>query len=77
MAPKKTELDARLQDLVERHDLQVEIVHRLATHTSVVAVAVRDPQAVPPTDLDAALAGIAEISRSWPPSSGHSSSASA
>jgi hypothetical protein len=63
MAPKKTELDARLQDLVERHDLLVEIVHRLATHTSVVAVAVRDPQAVPPTDLDAALAGIAEISR--------------
>jgi hypothetical protein len=63
MAPKKTEVDARLQDLVERHDLLVEIVHRLATHTSVVAVAVRDPQAVPPTDLDAALAGIAEISR--------------
>ena len=63
MAPKKTELDARLQDLVERHDLLVEIVHRLATHTSVVAVAVRDPQAVPPTDLDAALAGIAEVSR--------------
>lgn len=77
MAPKKTELDAQLQDLGERHDSLVEIVHRLATHTSVVAVAVRDPQAVPPTDLDAALAGIAEISRSWPPSSGRSPSASA
>jgi hypothetical protein len=63
MAPKKTELDAQLQNLVERHDLLVEIVHRFATHTSVVAVAVRDPQAVPPSDLDAALAGIAEISR--------------
>jgi hypothetical protein len=29
---------------------------------SVVAVALRDPQAVPPADLDAAVAGIAEIS---------------
>jgi hypothetical protein len=63
MAPEKPELDAQLQDLVERHDSLVEIVHRLATHMSVVAVAVRDPQAVPPSDLDAALAGIAEISR--------------
>jgi hypothetical protein len=61
MAPKKKELDARLQDLVERHEALVETVNRLATHTSVLAVALRNPQAVPPADLDAALAGIAEI----------------
>jgi hypothetical protein len=56
------ELDAQLQDLAERHEALVEIVRRLATHTSVLAVALRDPQAVSPADLDAAVAGIAEIS---------------
>jgi len=59
---KKKDVDAQLQDLGERHEALVEIVRRLATHTSVVAVALRDPQAVPPADLDAAVAGIAEIS---------------
>jgi hypothetical protein len=63
VTPNKEELEARLQDLGERHEALVEIVHRLATHTSVLAVALHDPQAVPPADLDAALAGIAEISR--------------
>jgi hypothetical protein len=63
VAPKKKELDARLQDLAESHKALVESVHRLATHTSVLAVAVRDPQAVPADDLAATLAGIAEISR--------------
>jgi hypothetical protein len=58
----RQDLDAQLQDLAERHEALVEIVRRLATHTSVVAVALRDPQAVPPADLDAAVAGIAEIS---------------
>lgn len=58
---KKKELDAELQDLAERHRALVEAVHRLATHTSVLAIAVRDPNAVPPADLDAALAGIAKI----------------
>ena len=62
MAPKKKELDAQLQSLAERHEALVEILHRLATHTSVLAVAIRDPQAVPSADLDTALAGIAEIS---------------
>ena len=61
MAPKKKELDSRLQDLSERHEALVETVHRLAVHTSVLAIAVRDPGAVPSADLDAAFAGIAEI----------------
>jgi hypothetical protein len=56
------ELDAQLEDLAKRDDALVEIVRRLATHMSVIAVALRDPQAVPPADLDAAVAGIAEIS---------------
>jgi hypothetical protein len=56
------ELDAQLEDLAKRDEALVEIVRRLATHTSVIAVALRDPQAVPPADLDAAVAGIAEIS---------------
>jgi hypothetical protein len=56
------ELDAQLEDLAKRDEALVEIVRRLATHMSVVAVALRDPQAVPPADLDAAVAGIAEIS---------------
>ena len=57
MAPKKKELAAELQDLTD-------IVHRLATHAAVLAVAVRDPNAVPPADLDAALAGLEEIAKS-------------
>ncbi|TML76625.1 MAG: hypothetical protein E6G12_06790 [Actinobacteria bacterium] len=61
MAPKKKELDAQLRDLAERHDALVEIVQRLATHTAVVALALRDPEAVPPPDLDAALTGISDI----------------
>ena len=59
MAPKSS--TPRLQDLSERHEALVETVHRLAVHTSVLAIAVRDPGAVPSADLDAAFAGIAEI----------------
>ena len=62
MPSNKKELDAQLEDLAKRDEALVEIVRRLATHMSVVAVALRDPQAVPPADLDAAVAGIAEIS---------------
>jgi hypothetical protein len=36
-------------------------VRRLATHSAVLAIAVGDPQAVPATDLEAALTGIEEI----------------
>lgn len=61
MAPKKSELDAQLRDLTEKHDSLTETVHRLATHAAVLAVAVRDPQAVPAGDLDAAVAGISAI----------------
>jgi hypothetical protein len=50
------ELDAQLHALVEKHDALAETVHALATHTAVLAVAFRDPQAVPPADLDAAAA---------------------
>ena len=61
VAPKKKELDAQLLDLAARHDALVEIVQRLATHTAVLAVALRNPQAVPEADLDAAVTGIGEI----------------
>ncbi|MGH3054445.1 MAG: hypothetical protein ACRDL7_05650 [Gaiellaceae bacterium] len=64
MAPKKKELDAQLRDLAERHDALTELVHRLATHAAVLAVAVRNPGAVPSADLDAALTGIEEIAQS-------------
>jgi hypothetical protein len=55
MAPKKKELAAQLRDLEE-------VVQRLATHAAVLAVAVRDPEAVPAADLDAALSGLNQIS---------------
>jgi hypothetical protein len=66
MAPKKRELEAQLRELEERHDALAEIVQRLATHTTVLAVAVRDPEAVPAADLDAALSGVNEISAAFP-----------
>jgi hypothetical protein len=62
MAPKKKHLEAQLRDLAERHDALAEVVQHLATHTSVLALAVRDPVTVPAADLDAALRGISEIS---------------
>jgi hypothetical protein len=62
VAPKKKELDAQLRDLTARHDALAETVQRLATHAAVVAVALRDPEAVPAADLDAAVSGISEIS---------------
>lgn len=61
MAPTKKELDAQLRDLAERHEALVEIVHRLTTHTAVLALAVRDPDTVPPADLEDALTGISEL----------------
>lgn len=61
MAPKKKELDRQLRDLRARHDELAEAVGRLATHAAVLAVAVRDREAVPPGDLDAALTGIDEL----------------
>jgi hypothetical protein len=61
MGAKRKELDVRLRDLAARHEVLERTVHRLATHTAVLAVAVRDPEAVPSADLDVALAGIADI----------------
>ncbi|HEY7421161.1 MAG TPA: hypothetical protein VH541_04045 [Gaiellaceae bacterium] len=55
MAPKKKELAAQLRDLEQ-------VVQRLATHAAVLAVAVRDPEAVPTADLEAALTGLSQIS---------------
>ena len=66
MAPKKKELDAQLRDLAEKHEALTETVHRLATHAAVLAVAVRDPEAVPAGDLDAAVAGISAIGAALP-----------
>ncbi|HEY4413565.1 MAG TPA: hypothetical protein VGN06_11255 [Gaiellaceae bacterium] len=45
------ELEAELEELRE-------VVRQLIAHTEVVAVAVRNPEAVSQTDLDAAIAGI-------------------
>jgi hypothetical protein len=61
MAPKKKELASQLDELRERHDALAEIVNGLATHTAVVALAVRNPNTVPADDLEAALTGITEI----------------
>jgi hypothetical protein len=61
MGANRKELDVRLRDLAARHEALDQTVHRLATHTAVLAVAVRDPEAVPSADLDVALAGIADI----------------
>lgn len=63
MAPKKKELEARIDELTERHDALAETVRRLAMHSAVLAVALRDPQAVPKPDLEAALTGIEELSQ--------------
>lgn len=63
MAPNKKQLETQLRELAERHDALAETVRRLATHSAVLAVAARDPQAVPASDLEAALAGIEEIAQ--------------
>jgi len=46
------------KELSERLDALAAACHRLATHTAVLAVAVRDPGSVPTADLDAAVEGI-------------------
>jgi hypothetical protein len=66
VAPKKKELEAQLRELAERHEALAEVVHRLATHSAVLAVALRDPAAVPAEDLDAAITGISEINAGSP-----------
>jgi hypothetical protein len=61
VAPKKKKLDAQLRELTAKHDELVVAIRRLATHAAVLAVAVRQPEAVPAADLDAAVAGISEL----------------
>ena len=56
----------QLRYLAERHDALAEIVHRLDTHAAVLAVALRDPEAVPSAELDAALAGINDLNAAFP-----------
>ena len=51
MAKKKAELDAEIEELRET-------MRRLIAHAEVVAVAVRTPEAVTPSELDGAIAGI-------------------
>jgi hypothetical protein len=63
VAQTKKELDAQFRTLTEKHDALAETVRRLAAHTAVLAVALRDPLAVPPADLDAALTSINDLSR--------------
>ena len=58
MAPKKTELEAQIRDLTARHQELVGALKALSTHTAVLGVALRQPDAVPAADLEAAIAGI-------------------
>ena len=52
---------ATTKELSERLDALVAACHRLATHTAVLALAVRDPGSVPRADLDDAVAGLDEV----------------
>ncbi len=54
MAKKKAELEAEIEELRET-------MRRLITHAEVVAVAVRTPEAVTPSELDDAIAGLHEL----------------
>jgi hypothetical protein len=54
---KKKKIDA----LAEQETRLVEVVRRLAAHAEVIGVAVRSPGAVPPDDLDDAIAGLHDL----------------
>ena len=69
MAPAKKELAAQLSAVEVRQQELVEAVRQLATHAAVLALAVARPESVPSADLDAALAGINELSARHPPQS--------
>jgi hypothetical protein len=58
----KKRLKRELRALAESHERLQQTQRRLAAHAEVVAVAVRSPDRVPPTDLDNAIAGIHELS---------------
>lgn len=61
VAPKKEELTPNFAISPRGMNALYEMVQRLAIHTSVLVLALRDAQAVPPADLDAALSGISDI----------------
>jgi hypothetical protein len=58
---KKKDLDEQLRLLTAEHAELAKKLRQLATHTAVLGVAVRQPDAVPSADLDAALAGIDQL----------------
>jgi hypothetical protein len=58
---KKKRLKRELRALAESHK-ELERAHRkLARHAEVIAVAVHSPAVVPPSDLQAAISGIHEL----------------
>ena len=61
VAPKKKELEAELRALEARQEELAEALARLATHASVLALAVRRPESVPSSDLEAAVEGLDEL----------------
>ena len=63
---KKKRLKRELRELAKRHDELEEAHRRLATHVSVIALAVRTPDRVPEQDLDGAIVGLTTLSESRP-----------
>jgi hypothetical protein len=61
VAVKKNELATQLSELAQSQAELVEACRRLAASAEVVAVAVRSPEAVPATDLDAAIAALRDV----------------
>jgi len=58
---RKKRLKRELRALGEGHDRLERAHRRLATHTEVIAVALRSPDLVSQADLDAAIAGVHEL----------------
>lgn len=58
---KKKELAARLSELAENQAELAGICRRLAANAEVVAVAVRNAEAVPEADLEAAVVAIHDV----------------
>ena len=55
---KKKRLKRELRTLAKKYDELEDAHRRLATHVSVIALAVRTPDRVPEQDLDDAIAGL-------------------
>ena len=63
----KKRLERELRTIAESHEQLRQAHHQLATHTEVIAVALRSPGLVPESDLDAAIAGIHQLNAAQPP----------